>query len=276
MARIRIPVLVVASASLLIGCEGSAPPYEDGPNSETYRVFGGCPDDIPEGVGCIPVGGPPPDSLPPEEGGCWITGIGTFGKGVTRDSFGGNGMTMKDGRVRGQWQHTDHFDVSGSQKNGQNLFHGQVEYLRCKLFPTLNGPEVPKAVPNYAEWGGPGTFNHEEGYWFDVQAFDHAEGGIYRDRYKITVKDPDGNVVLEADGMGTHSIVNGPAGSMGVKGNAKAQTEVDNPTNTSCREDVDVTADLAWVSELGCLSGGNFQIHPPNKGHPYPPPPIGN
>ena len=189
----------------------------------------------------------PPAQLPPEEGGCWVTGIGTFGKGVTRDSFGGNAMTMKDGRVRGEWQHTDHFDASGTQKNGQNLFHGQVTYLVCKSYPSLSGPEVPKAVPNYANWGGTGRFNGVDGYFFDVTAFDHAEGGIHRDRYTIRIYDAQHNLVLEADGRGT----------------------MEAPSNKSCLEDPSVGPELAWVKEMGCLSGGNFQIHPPNQGHPY-------
>lgn len=197
-----------------------------------------------------PTSNPPtsnPPQLPPEQGGCWVTGIGTFGKGDTRDSFGGNGMTMKDGSVRGEWQHTDHFDVSGTQKNGQNLFHGKVTYIACLRFPTLPGPEVPKAIPNYANWGGKGRFNGVDGYYFDVKAFDHAEGGIHKDRYQIRIFDANKKLVLHADGQGTMQA----------------------PSNKECEIDPLVTTNLSWVKALGCISGGNFQIHPPNKGHPY-------
>lgn len=190
---------------------------------------------------------PPTTATPPEDGGCWVTGIGTFGKGDTRDSFGGNAMTMKAGTVRGEWQHTDHFDQSGTQKNGQNLFHGKVTYIVCKRYPTLPGPEVPKAEPNYANWGGVGRYNGVDGYFFDVKAFDHAEGGIHKDRYVIEIYGPDKQLVLHADGLGTLA----------------------DPSNKECEVDPAVTPDLAWVKAMGCLSGGNFQIHPPNKGHPY-------
>lgn len=219
--------------------------------------------ELPDGSSCLFSEGlalPPGDDvnaespdvdqeLPPEEGGCWVTGIGTFGKGATRDSFGGNGMTMKDGSVRGEWQHTDHFDEAGTTNNGQNLFHGQVTYLACKRYDELNGPEVPKAYPNFANWGGIGRFNGEDGYYFDIKAFDHAEGGIHRDRYVIRIFDPDKQLVLAADGLGT----------------------LEDPSNKECLEDATVMegVGLDWVKEMGCLSGGNFQIHPPNKGHPY-------
>ncbi|MBW2735562.1 MAG: hypothetical protein JRH20_24520 [Deltaproteobacteria bacterium] len=187
--------------------------------------------------------------LPPEEGGCWVTGIGTFGKALTRDSFGGNAMTMKDGSVRGEWQHTDHYDELEAQKNGQNLFHGKVTYIACQRYDSLNGPEVPKAEPNFANWGGSGRFNGEDGYFFDVQAFDHAEGGIHHDRYVIRIFAPDKTLVLAADGLGT----------------------LEDPSNKQCLEDETVLdgMGLDWVKAMGCLSGGNFQIHPPNKGHPY-------
>jgi hypothetical protein len=178
-----------------------------------------------------------------DEGGCFVTGVGTFGKGSTRDSFGGNGKTMPDGSIQGEWQHVDHYDATETSANGQNLFHGDVEYLSCTLYETLSGPEVPKADVNYAVFGGTGEFNHEPGYTFEVHAFDHAEGGRLHDRYTMTITDPSGAVVLAADGQGTLD---------------------------ECAEDATVLdPSLAWVTEMGCLSGGNFQIHPPNAGHPY-------
>ena len=262
-------------ALLALGCGRT----NDTAASAFTVLAGSCPEVAVEGTACLEEP-PAKESQPPEDGGCWVTGIGTFGKGPSRDSFGGNAMTMKNGSVRGQWQHVDHFDVSGRQNNGQNLFHGSVDYLRCQRYPTLNGPQVPKAEPNFANWGGTGRFNGEDGYRFDVRAFDHAEGGIFADRYAITIWDSEGTVVLEADGEGTRDIVNGPAAAMGGKrrggavdrGQASTAPEraQGNPRDTSCREDSSLVdnPNLAWVAELGCLSGGNFQIHPPNAGHP--------
>jgi len=281
--------IIISSIAFTLGCAGCG--GMENTASQPFSVIGDCPADLPEGSSCLSQA-VPPDAQPPEQGGCWVTGIGTFGKGVTRDSFGGNAMTMKDGSVRGEWQHVDHFDVSGQQKNGQNLFHGKVEYITCKRFPTLNGPQVPKAEPNYARWGGHGRFNGVDGYSFEVQAFDHAEGGIFRDRYAIVVRDAAGVIVLEADGNVTRSITNGPEGSMNQKGQSTATPPTkgnngqakgkdtapttsepptaNNPRDTSCREDPTITtAEFSWVADLGCISGGNFQIHPPNKGHPY-------
>src|SRR5215212_9955887 len=47
-------------------------------------------------------------SNPPSEGGCFITGIGYLVDADGRDNFGGNGMPMKDGYLRGEWEHVDH------------------------------------------------------------------------------------------------------------------------------------------------------------------------
>jgi hypothetical protein len=162
---------------------------------------------------CSDDGEPP---LPPDEGGCFVTGIGHIGdeNGKTgagkanEDSFGGNAMTMKNGGVRGQWQNTTHQG---------DLFHGQAEWLTCWKDDGI-GPEVPKAIPNNAEWGGPGKWNHKAGYTFAVHAEDRAEGGSGIDVYGITIWNEDGDVVYE---------------------------------------------------ELETIAGGNFQIHPPNNGHPY-------
>jgi hypothetical protein len=250
-------------ALMLVACGGEIDitywdAVGDGTANETHSQYGldssgACMTN--DGTACLfggpsePPDAPPPDQPPPPQakGGCWVTGIGTFGKGNTRDSFGGNGMYMKDGSVRGEWQHTDHYDEAGKQKNGQNLFHGKVNYLVCKKYPSLNGPQVPKAEPNFANWGGTGRYNGVDGYFFDVKAFDHAEGGIHRDRYVIRIFSPDKQLVLLADGQGTTQA----------------------PSNKQCLEDVDVGPGLEWVKAMGCLSGGNFQIHPPNKGHPY-------
>jgi len=85
-----------------------------------------------------------------------------------------------------------------------------------------DGPEVPKAIPNNAEWGGQGSWNHEEGFTWKAHLADRAEGGSHRDEYEIWVWDSGGNLVY-------------------------SQTAAD---------------DLV-------ITGGNFQIHPPNGGHPY-------
>jgi hypothetical protein len=190
---------------------------------------------------------PPSELLPPEQGGCWFTGGGTFGKGQTRDSFGGNAMTMKDKAVRGEWEHVDHTNVLANTVNGQNLFHGKVHYIVCKKFPSLSGPQVPKAYPNFVNFGGTGKYNGVDGYFFDVKAFDHGEGGIHFDRYVIDIYDANKKLVLHGDGTVT----------------------TQDPSNKTCKDDVKVTQDLAWVRDMGCLSGGNLQIHPPNAGHPY-------
>jgi len=150
------------------------------------------------------------------DGGCWVTGIGHIGDeddhpGAGRadqDSFGGNAMGMKDGSVRGEWQNTTHMG---------DLFHGKVDYLRCWK-DDGEGPEVPKAIPNNAEWSGVGVWNHEPGYTFRVHSQDRREGGHHADYYSIEIWDPSG---------------------------ASIYTEGD------------------------LIDGGNFQIHPPNNGHPY-------
>lgn len=154
------------------------------------------------------------------EGGCWITGGGHIGNSDSfggagankQDSFGFNAMGMKDGRVRGEIQDTTHLG---------DVFHGHATWIRCWKDDGL-GPEVPKAIPNNAAWGGHGSWNHEEGYTWEAHLADRAEGGSHMDEYEIWVTSPEGNLVY-------------------------SQTAAD---------------DLV-------ITGGNFQIHPPNKGHPY-------
>lgn len=163
------------------------------------------------------------DGQPPSEGGCWITGIGFLIDGTGRDNFGGNGMPMKQGYIRGEWEHQDH-------ATGRKL-HGRVGYLYCRHVDEP-GPGVPNG-PNHdfninqAYYGGPGRWfepgtGWQDGYWFDVRAEDHGEPGK-SDEYYFTVRrmDPNGQV--------------GPI----------------------------------LYSAGGVLGGGNFQIHPPNNGHPF-------
>jgi hypothetical protein len=154
------------------------------------------------------------------EGGCWITGGGHIGSADShggagqndQDSFGFNAMGMKDGRVRGELQNTTHLG---------DLFHGQATWIRCWKDEGI-GPEVPRAIPNNAQWGGPGTWNHEEGYTWEAHLADRAEGGSHQDEYEIWVYGPDGALVYTQN----------------------------------------ASMDLV-------ITGGNFQIHPPNNGHPY-------
>ena len=173
-----------------------------------------------------------------ETGGCFVTGIGHIGSdenenGISdqpgagradQDSYGGNAMGMRDGRVRGQWQNTTHLDGT------RDVFHGQAEFLYC-WNDGGPGPDVPVAEPNRAIWGGPGQWNHEDGYLFIVSAADYKEGkededaGI-RDAYAITIyRDVDGDGIATSD-------------------------------------------DEIVYEETDCVFG-NFQIHPPNNGHPY-------
>jgi len=170
-------------------------------------------------------------------GGCFVTGIGHIGSdengnGISdrpgagrahQDSYGGNAMGMKDERVRGQWQNTTHVE------NDKHKFHGEAEFLHC-WNDGGPGPDVPRAIPNRAIWGGPGVWNHEPGYRFIVSAADYKEGkegddANIRDAYAIRVY-RDGN----GDGVSTD--------------------------------------DEIVYEETDCVFG-NFQIHPPNNGHPY-------
>jgi len=155
-------------------------------------------------------------SEPPSEGGCWITGIGfVIDVDGEHDNFGGNGMPMKEGYLRGEWEHVDHAT--------NNKFHGQIAYLVCRKTEGP-GPDVPKAIPNQSYYGGPGRWYEpsvgwQEGYWFDVVAEDHGEPGNI-DEYYFTVRHmSDPKTVLYRVG--------------------------------------------------GVIDGGNFQIHPPNSGHPF-------
>src|SRR5262245_17405108 len=164
-----------------------------------------------------------PDSTPCriilQEGGCWITGGGHIGDKDShggagkndQDSFGFNAMGMKHGYVRGELQNTTHLGDD---------FHGQATWIRCWK-DSGTGPEVPKAIPNNAEWGGTGVWNHEAGYTWKAHLADRAEGGSHRDEYELWVW------------KGEQLVY--------------SQTAAD---------------DLV-------ITGGNFQIHPPNGGHPY-------
>lgn len=185
----------------------------------SFRITQECPED---GSECEPICEDTwceicEESEPPSDGGCWITGIGHLvDTDGTKDNFGGNGMPMKAGYLRGQWEHVDH--ATGRK------FHGTVAYLVCREVAGP-GPDVPKAVPNQAYYGGPGrvfdpaTRTWQDGFWFDVMAEDHGEPGKL-DEYYFSVR---------------------------------------SASNTA----------TALYETGGILGGGNFQIHPPNNGHPF-------
>jgi len=157
------------------------------------------------------------DGEPPSAGGCWVTGIGHLIDSDGKDNFGGNGMPMKQGYIRGQWEHDDH--------GTGDKFHGSVVYLSCRHVDEP-GPGVPRGDANQAYYGGPGRWfepetGWQDGYWFDVMAEDHGEPGK-TDEYYFSVRKMDAN------------------GAVG---------------------------DIIYETG-GVLAGGNFQIHPPNSGHP--------
>ena len=128
------------------------------------------------------------DSNPPDDGGCWITGIGYIIDANGRDNFGGNGMPMKHSYLRGEWEHVDH--ATGVK------VHGKITYLYCRHVDEL-GPEQPSGPDhdfdiNQAYYGGPGRryepgVGWQEGFWFDVRAEDHGEPGK-TDEYYFSVR----------------------------------------------------------------------------------------
>jgi hypothetical protein len=176
----------------------------------------------------------PPAPLPPEQGGCWITGGGFIVDADGNDSFGGNGMPMKDGTIRGEWEHVDH--------GTNDKLHGQVRYLVCRHVPEP-GPGNPSGPShnfdiNQAYYGGPARWftpaaGWQDGYWFDVMAEDHGEPG-------------------NKPGPGNH-------GSMGPDYYHFTARKM-----TGASQSGEVVYDTA-----GDFQGGNFQIHPPNGGHPF-------
>jgi hypothetical protein len=162
-------------------------------------------------------------------GGCWITGGGQIlNADGTYDSYGGNAMTMKDGSVRGEWNHVDH-NFGGDTLNH---FKGDVDHIRCEKIGT-QGPEVPKAIPNVAYFGGTGTYNGVGGYFFEVVWVDSAEGGRSWDKYQLTIYDSNHNIFDVENGEG----------------------------NENCKPQI-------AKQGIGCTMNGNLQIHPPNQGHP--------
>lgn len=171
-------------------------------------------------------------------GGCFVTGIGQIGADMN-----GNGISDIPGAGLA---HQDTFGgvalgmkdgrVEGQWQNTTHLadynfkFHGQVEFLYC-WNDGGPGPDVPRSYPNRAIFGGPGMWDNEEGYLFIVSAADYKEGGDFDD---ADIRDAYViTIYFDGDGDG-----------------------------------VATSADNIVYEETDCVFG-NFQIHPPNKGHPY-------
>lgn len=175
-----------------------------------------------------------------DSGGCWVSAAGHIGSDLNgngisdkpgageanQDSYGGNAMGMKDGRVRGEFQLTTHLD------NSKHKFQGQANFLYC-WNDGGPGPDVPQAEPNRAIFGGPGKWNHEDGYLFIASVADYKEGkddldASRRDALAITVYED-----VDGDGVAT-------------------------------------AADTIIYEETDCVFG-NVMIKPSNDGHPYIP-----
>ena len=159
---------------------------------------------------CVSDSAPPSEvCTPPASGGCWVTGGGFIVDADGHDNFGGNGMPMKDGRIRGEWNHVDH-------GTGDHA-HGDVQYLVCRTVANEPGPGQPGGkkglISNQVYFGGParwqiaGAWN--DGYWFDVMAEDHGSKGrsSLSDYYHFTIRlkaDPlkalSGAVVYDTEG----------------------------------------------------------------------------
>lgn len=218
------PLTAVLVSTWLLLVPGCGEPDEEFLGDTSFRItqecddYGNCEEPQCEDTWCEVC----EDSTPPSLGGCWITGIGFVEDAGSKDNFGGNGMPMKQGFIRGEWEHVDH-------ATGVKL-HGRVAYLFCRHVDEP-GPGQPSGPDhnfniNQAYYGGPGRrftpgVGWEEGFWFDVFAEDHGEPGN-TDVYFFSMR------------------------PMGAGGQAGAQL----------------------YATGGVLGGGNFQIHPPNTGHP--------
>jgi hypothetical protein len=186
---------------------------------------------------CVPEGSPAgTDCVSPKEGGCWFTGGGFIVVTDHKDSYGGNGKPMRDGRIQGEWNHVDHGNM--------DHMHGKVEYLVCRV-AAGPGPGQPGGkkglVANQVYFGGAARWRTNDvwadGYWFDAIGEDHGEPGNVYKNTGLTVKGtmPDWYSI-------TVRTTSDPA--KGLSGNVVYHAE-------------------------GPFMGGNFQIHPSNNGHPY-------
>ncbi len=171
-------------------------------------------------------------------GECWVTGVGHIGSDEN-----GNGISDRPGAGRAHQDSYGGFAVGmkdgsvvGEWQNTTHLeddrykFHGKAEFIYC-WNDGEPGPDVPMATANRAIWGGPGKWNREDGYLFIASAADYKEGN-------------DGN---DADIRDAYAIT--------------IYRDVDG-------DGVATGADEIVYEESDCVYG-NFQIHPPNNGHPY-------
>lgn len=201
-----------------------------------FAITTSCPPDSPCIPVCVDQTADPVcnESMPPAQGGCWITGGGFVLDEDGHDSYGGNGMPMKDGRIRGEWEHVDH--------GTGNKFHGKVKYLVCRRVdePGPGQPSGPKKDfhDNQAYYGGEGRWftqadGWKDGFWFDVFIEDHGEPG-------------------NKPGPGNH-------GSKGPDEYYFAVRQLVAPNQSG-----------PVVYQVGGpIQGGNLQLHPPNNGHPF-------
>lgn len=229
--------LALGSVLLAAACAGQV---EEPMGDPTFTISADCAAD----GSCVPVCTDNSDeevcvsSVPPTQGGCWVTGIGHLEDLINndgKDNFGGNGMPMKDGHLRGEWEHVDH---------GTGVkFHAQIAYLVCQHVDEP-GPGNPSG-PNHnfdineAYYGGPARrftpdVGWEDGFWIDIVADDHGEPG-------------------NKPGPGQH----GSSGPDTYTFQARAAA-----ADGSIERDAFYTAGFD-------IAGGNFQIHPPNDGHPF-------
>jgi hypothetical protein len=208
----------------------------------SFQIVENCPPNVPCFPSCVNTGVDDVcgQSIPPSAGGCWITGGGyILNQNGSNDSYGGNGMPMKDGTIRGEWENVDHGTGDKS--------HGQVHYLVCRHVDEP-GPGQPSGPShnfniNQAYYGGPARWftagstggGWADGYWFDVFIEDHGEPG-------------------NKAGPGNH-------GSGGP-----------DYYHFTIRKYVSdtVPGDVVFDTQAP-VSGGNLQIHPPNNGHPSTP-----
>jgi hypothetical protein len=185
---------------------------------------------------CVPdASGAEQDCQPPSTGGCWFTGGGFVLSNDGKDNMGGNAKGMKDGRIQGHWNHVDH-------GTGNHVL-GKPSYLVCRT-AAGPGPSQPGGkkglTANQVYFGGEARWRSNgawaDGYWFDVVAEDHGEPGNVKS----------GGVTNKGTMPDWYHIT--------VRQQSNPTTGVSG----------------AVVYEVsGSIEGGNFQLHPPNNGHPY-------
>lgn len=175
------PNLYLGKKGEQVACDGGIHGTHDMSDGTSCPAGGQCTPDCRNTGGEDDCGG----SQPPAAGGCWVTGGGFISDGL--DTFGGNGMSMKSGDVRGEWEHQDHGTATKT--------HGQVRYLVCRRVAGP-GPGQPSGPShnfdiNQVYFGGPARWftggAWKDGYWFDVMAEDHGEPGG-QDYYHFTVR----------------------------------------------------------------------------------------